>query len=649
MPNPALLKSSPPRPSADFRPIPAEGQAPARLATAPRWIAAAIGLGMAAGLLQWIVLILHHSLVGTISMRATRVNHHVFWMAGAADLAIFAALGILCAGASRLLGPKASRPLLAGLIGLAAFSPLARLEQLHPGASLVLALGVGVALAPKLENLARSRLAKPAGAALTMAWAAGMIAGALADPVAPRFSPAGPPPAAGAKKPPNLILIVWDTVRADHLGLYGYERPTTPFLDDLARRGLTYREARATAPWTLPSHASMFTGLLPHEASASVNIPLDPSRRTIAEALNGAGYATGGIVGNLVYCNSWFGLAKGFEHYEDIVENRAITVKEALRSSGIGRQAVLLSAKAGAIANDGEVGDGKAGDVVTAKALDWIGQPLAEDRPFFLFLNYIDAHGPYFGVPGMPRPFSKLPEAEYRAKASKAFGAIFNPHLPGNALTRDEAIALIRDSYDDCIRALDDQLRALYEGLERRGLLEETWVVVTADHGEHFGEHDLFMHGNSLHRPLVHVPLVVIPPRRSATPPGAIDAPVSLADLPATFAGLAGIEGGGPFPGGSLLRYGPDSGATGSPVYSELNAAGGAGNKAGGGSKKKSLRSVLDSGRVLISRSDGAEQLFDLADTAEADNLGGDPGEAGRLEMLRGLIQGRFPALPDSH
>ena len=118
---------------------------------------------------------------------------------------------------------------------------------------------------------------------------------------------------------PNVLLIVLDTVRADHLSLYGYERPTTPNLERLAKRGIRFDNARATAPWTLPSHASMFTGHWPHELGAKWMTPLRGNLPTLAEYLGAHGYATAGFVANVVYCSQETGLARGFTHYEDYV------------------------------------------------------------------------------------------------------------------------------------------------------------------------------------------------------------------------------------------------------------------------------------------------------------------------------------------
>ena len=119
--------------------------------------------------------------------------------------------------------------------------------------------------------------------------------------------------------PPNVLLIVLDTVRADRLSLYGYRRPTSPTLERLAKRGIRFDEARATAPWTLPSHASMFTGRWPHELDVNWHTPLGTKFPTLAEYLGSRGYATAGFVANVHYCSYEFGLDRGFTHYEDYV------------------------------------------------------------------------------------------------------------------------------------------------------------------------------------------------------------------------------------------------------------------------------------------------------------------------------------------
>ena len=129
---------------------------------------------------------------------------------------------------------------------------------------------------------------------------------------------------------PNVLLIVLDTVRADHLSLYGYHRATTPMLERLAKRGIRFDEVRATAPWTLPSHASMFTGRWPHELGVEWMTPLRGKFPTLAEYLGSHGYATAGFAANTLFCSYDTGIDRGFTHYEDYELGPLAAVRTAL-------------------------------------------------------------------------------------------------------------------------------------------------------------------------------------------------------------------------------------------------------------------------------------------------------------------------------
>ena len=152
-----------------------------------------------------------------------------------------------------------------------------------------------------------------------------------------------PPPRAGAS---NVVLIVLDTVRADHLSLYGYGRETTPGSRRLADRGILFDFARSVASWTLPSHASMFTGRWPHELSVDSDRPLDGNTPTLAEFL-GRRVLTGGFTANTYYTNAWYGIDRGFARYEDAVENRTFSVQETLRCAAIFRRAMPWAVRLG--------------------------------------------------------------------------------------------------------------------------------------------------------------------------------------------------------------------------------------------------------------------------------------------------------------
>ena len=216
-----------------------------------------------------------------------------------------------------------------------------------------------------------------------------------------RAASALPPSPAGAR---NVLLIVWDTVRASNLSLYGYGRPTTPNLNGLAGRGVRFDLAFSSSSWTLPSHASMFTGRWPHELGVDWKSPLRDDVPTLAEYLSSHGYDTAGFAANLDYCSRETGLGRGMVHYEDF----PIDVYDAFtRYVALGHRIEISS---WAFLVDGLVEKcfGRWYDLVprsrehvkNAAAVDraflgWLGRRQEQGRPFFAFLNYNDAHSPY--------------------------------------------------------------------------------------------------------------------------------------------------------------------------------------------------------------------------------------------------------------
>ena len=190
--------------------------------------------------------------------------------------------------------------------------------RIYPWAWAILALGIASRLVPILERRPTEvrrwlMLSFPALLGVVLVLAGFVLGG---DWLKERREASRPLPSGD---PPNVLLIVLDTVRADRLSLYGYRRPTSPTLERLAKRGIRFDEARATAPWTLPSHASMFTGRWPHELDVDWYTPLGTKFPTLAEYLGSRGYATAGFVANVHYCSYDFGLDRGFTHYEDYV------------------------------------------------------------------------------------------------------------------------------------------------------------------------------------------------------------------------------------------------------------------------------------------------------------------------------------------
>jgi arylsulfatase A-like enzyme len=450
----------------------------------------------------------------------------------------------------------------------------------------------------------------------------------------------------------SAILIVLDTVRADSLGLYGYHRDTTPNLTRLAARGWRFDRAFATAPWTAPSHASMFTGRWPHELSVGWNRPLDGARPTLAEHLGAQGYATAGFVANTTYCSYETGLDRGFAHYEDYdVTLRAVLLCSALVQRMLNfldkHPAIVAAIAPGDAESEPAVSQGhrKSAQRINHDFLTWLDRFRQDgrDRPFFAFLNYYDAHHPYLAPESGARPaLGRKPSSAADIRLLKTWWDADKRRLGASD------IALARDSYDRCIAYLDGQLGRLFAQLERRGVLSDTLVVITADHGEHFGEQQLFGHGCSLYTPELQVPLLIFPPTRGPSDAAhrIVTAPVSLRNLAATIAAATVPTKGGsaPFPGHSLLSTwsGAAEGADGpaSPILSELEAPPEADPNQGASPVCRGpLASLVDRGFHYIRNGDGQEELYDLeSDPHETRDLARSGELGGTLRRIRDML-----------
>jgi arylsulfatase A-like enzyme len=338
--------------------------------------------------------------------------------------------------------------------------------------------------------------------------------------------------AAAAPGTPNVLVIVVDTLRADHVSFYGYSRPTTPNLDRIAREGVVFDNAISTAPWTMPSHASMVTGRYPHEHGAFGEHGLDDRLPTVAEAFRDRGFRTGGFSGNSFYFCRRAGFARGFLHFEDYL----YSVGDVLHRTIWGR-VVSHFIPTGIPALE-EIPERQHAEQVNESALHWIDRD--RTHPFFVFLNYFDLHDPYLPPQPYRSRFSKIPNP----------GGLIDTDYP--TLSPDQLQSEV-DAYDGAVNYADEQIGMLFDELQKRGLDRNTVVVITGDHGEAFGEHNLVSHRNSLYRPLIHVPLIYW---ETGKIPAAvrIDRPVTLASLPATVLDLAGAGDQRQFPTSSLAE-----------------------------------------------------------------------------------------------
>lgn len=609
--------------------------------TAAAALATTLWFGLLAGWLEigWILA------QGIVHPRVTpemiRTSRHIGWMTPAADFLIFGGVGILLGLIARVWNRFAGWTVLRLPVALGCLTILLNVEGLYTASSVILACGTAAVAGRWLERRREAfnrlvRISLPA-LAVGSAAAAGLTYERVrtAEQRAWSRSPTARPGA------PNVLLIVLDTVRASCLSLYGRHRPTSPNLERLAERGVVFTEARATAPWTSPTHASLMTGRWAHELSVGPDRPLDSTHPTLAEVLGREGYATAGFVGNIYYCTALLGLDRGFARYEDAYENQTVSPFEILWSSGLGRRTARALGYSTQL-EDGVTLRRKTAAMINADVLNWLEAKPA-DRPFFVFINYYDAHRPYQldEITGPRFGASALPAAE-QSKIDGRFqdmtaGKPIPAGYTADQITR-EGVHLFHDCYDSCIAYIDAQLGRLLGELERRGRLENTLVIVTSDHGEQLGEHGLVSHGASVHREEVHVPLLVVPPS-PARASRIVAEPVSLRDVPATVAEWVPLGAPSPFPGRSLTRFlnvSTADSADDSPVLSELEhnivfpppmpipAPFGP------------ARSLTTRDLVYIRRGDGGEELYDAAnDALEIVNRVMDPRLRPALDQFR--------------
>ena len=567
----------------------------------------AVWLGLTTGLLEVVLLFLRRYLLDSSAVSALQLNQYARWMIPISHGMIFGACGlILAAGASvtrsrRLVG--------LGVYGLCFLASLALLQVTRGLTTIAcssLAGGFTFWVAPSLLRHARqpSRLVRFSFPALIGLVGIIFSVNAGREKLDEHWLPTAAPGS------PNVLFIVLDTVRAESLSLYGYDRETSPQLKDFAGRGVRFDQARTAAAWTLPSHASMFTGRWPYELSTRPDRPLDDTYPTLAEFLRNHGYATAGFAANTYFCSLWYGLGRGFMHYEDV----ALTPLEILRSSIMGRYLVRKVSPYNS-SRPTAYFERKDAATINSEVLAWLSSRRA-DRPFFAFLNYYDAHDPYLSPRRPPHPFGRTPASSQDFATLRDWLEVVKKRPPART------VDLGRDCYDDCIAYLDDQVGRLFSELDAKGLLENTLVVVTADHGELMGERGEFGHGQSLHHEVVNVPLLVVAPRR--VPSGRIvPTPVSLRDLPATIVDLLDLGRESPFPGRSLARHWYSS-STLAPENDELILTETADEVSKTAITATAGRSIVEANKLYIRKKDGREELYDLAtDRAELHDLTG--------------------------
>lgn len=307
---------------------------------------------------------------------------------------------------------------------------------------------------------------------------------------------------------PNVFLTVLDSVRPDHLSCYGYSRKTTPNIDEIAQESVLFENAFSTAPWTPPSHASMFTGRYPSEHGVSgKNLYLHKKVLTIAELLRSKGYETLGIC-----INPWVGpqtgLYRGFKRFVTNL-SRPYLDKVSFR--------VPLDWVIFCIKTDIKlVVYNWVYQVRVLKEIErWISNSQRSNKPFFVFVNYFDAHTPY----NPPQPFKERFEKihEHNTNLQKIID-VFNsrhgyPYIAKEHKVSEEEWDTLKSWYNGEVAYIDFFLGKLFDFLKRTRLFDDTLLILTSDHGENFGEHDLANHAFCLYDTLLHVPLIMRYPK----------------------------------------------------------------------------------------------------------------------------------------
>ena len=389
-----------------------------------------------------------------------------------------------------------------------------------------------------------------------------------------------------------MILIILDTTRADHLSVYGYERETTPHLEQLAAEGELYTQAWSQAPWTLPSIATILTGLPPHAHGAGKGergvLAVRPTVKTLAQRMSAAGYATCALM-NVVWCDGRLSaLDRGYDHYD------LHTTDESNQNHRDAATTVDL-------------------------ALDWMRS--VGERPAFLTVHLFDPHLTY----DPPAPYDTVFEPDGGPRIARGFGtahqlfAVREGRLPLDERQRQSLIA----RYDGELAFTDQQIGRLRAGLEELGRWKDAMVIVVGDHGEEFWDHGGFEHGHSHYAEMLNVPLIV---KRPGAEVGSVSSErVRQLDVVPTVLEFAQVPGAAKLPGQRL--------GSGGVRYAIAEGSLWAGDLV-------SIRS--DQGTLIWHRKQGWQRFFAGADELELEAL--DPLPAEGEELLR-LLR----ALPSAH
>ena len=583
---------------------------PARQTSAPeifrRYLLTAVWFGLFAGLLDGAELLLFQRVNWEQWGRIVHVSKPILWMAPLVNVIVFVMVAVLIATTEWVIRVKALQLLTWITTFATVFDVLSATGRVGVIAMLLAATGVAVFFdrwfrLHQLEALRFWRKTCPWLLALALLAFAAVQGGTW---LWERHETASlPKPIAGT---PNVVLIVIDTLRADHLSSYGYSRTTTPNLDRIGKQGVLFENAISASSWTFPSHASILTGVYPSQhgmqdlSSMRLGSAGLSGYTTLSEALEARGYRTAAFSANHYFFTSSVGLSKGFIHFEDYYQSPG----DIFRRTSLGCAGQMYLAGCGTFF--------KRAPEVSQDALTWIGKGTS---PFFVFLNYFGLH-----------------EADRRLwkRTRPVWGS-------------DNEV----DRYDSALTYADAEIGRLFQELQKRGLTDNTLFLLTSDHGQSLGQHHLHSHASTLYLEQIHVPLIIWYPGH--VPSGVrVATPVSTVSIAATIMSLIAGKAE-PFTGPGLLPlWTKESGLLGPPSpMSELAKNDVMDNRdklartAIPTALDGNMKSIITPQWHLIEHQTLGKQLYDwVNDPGELENLADNPQGAIVARDLEMQIQG---------
>jgi len=434
-----------------------------------------------------------------------------------------------------------------------------------------------------------------------------------------------------SQRKPNVVLIVLDAVRADHMSCYGHDRRTTPCIDRIANEGVRYDRAYAASCWTLPSHASLFTGLYPSRHRTDFDTQtLTEGIETMASFLSNRGYETASFS-----CNGFVAehtdLTRGFD--------TAVDVEGGLKGNRDSFGGKIVRAIHGKLRR--ALSPDRGTDRAWNMTKSWMSEK--KDKPFFVFMNFMDCHLPY-----------RLKKADLLkfvdpSRHERALNLPLDPFgaMAGQITYTPEDIEDLKAMYDGALYYLDQYIGRLDEHLRDLGLADDTLILITSDHGESFGEHGLFDHQYGLYENLIQVPLVVRGP--GVYEPGrAENGLAQLVDIFPSVAALVGHEGpiGDPSTSATMFNNPDRSFAAAEYLVPNLRLFQRRFPDVDTSHFDSGIRSIRDETYKCLVRQDGRTELYNLIeDPGETLNIYESDVERGR--EMAALLEERLGPWPD--